>query len=226
VKKVSDQGIILARIDFGEKDRILTVLMREHGKVRVIAKAVRSAKSKLAGGIELFSESNLGYIEGRGEVFTLTSSRLIKHFDKIVQDYDKTELAYDVLKTVNKVVDDGYGQDYYPLVLACLSYLDQETLNCATIAIWFYLKLLNLMGNSINLKTDRENRALKESAKYSFDYEKHCFYVDESGVFDKKAVKLLRLINDSKKPISSDVSKRQQDLLSNLLNQVVKEAIR
>ncbi|MDO8591465.1 MAG: DNA repair protein RecO, partial [bacterium] len=65
------QGIVLSRTDFGEADRILTFLTNDHGKVRAIAKGVRKSKSKLAGGIELFSISDLTLIIGRGEINTL-----------------------------------------------------------------------------------------------------------------------------------------------------------
>ena len=226
MNKKADKGIILARTDFGERDRILTVLLHGGGKARLIAKGVRSAKSKLAGGIELFSESNLGYIQGRGDLFTLTSSRLIKHFGSIVRDYEKTQLAYEMLKTTNKVVEDGQGQEYYPLLLAGLSYLDNESLSRESTSVWFYLRLLGLMGSSINLKTSRGGKGLEESAHYSFDYERNCFYPEEAGVFSQQAVKLLRIVSGSNKPITSDISATEQEKISKLLLESLREAIR
>jgi DNA repair protein RecO (recombination protein O) len=226
VNKKTDKGIVLARIDFGERDRILTVLLKDNGKARLVAKGVRAAKSKMAGGIELLSEANLGFIQGRGEMFTLTSSRLIDHFGNIVRDYDKTQLAYEILRNVNKVVDDGHGQDYYPLVLGCLTYLNNQDVNHADVGIWFYLNLLDLMGSSINLKTTRGGQPLEEADKYSFDYDKNCFYPDGSGVFSKQAIKLLRLAEDSNKPVSANIPPAQQEKLSKLLRQSVQEAIR
>jgi len=44
----SDEGIVLRRIDYGEADRILTVLTLEHGKIGVIARGVRKSQSRLA----------------------------------------------------------------------------------------------------------------------------------------------------------------------------------
>ena len=225
MNKKTDKGIILARTDFGERDRILTVLMRENGKIRLIAKGVRSAKSKLAGGIELFSESNLGYVVGKGEIFTLTSSRLIKYYGNIVQDLAKTETAYEILRTINRVVDDGHGQDYYQLLLASLSYLDKELLSHETMSIWFNLSLLEFMGESINLKTDNKNKALGESPKYSFDYDKNCFYADKSGIYGKPGVKLLRVVSESGKPVNTDIPDKQKESISELLSQIVKNSI-
>ena len=41
--------IILRRTNYGEADRILTVLTPEHGQLSVMARGVRKEKSRLAG---------------------------------------------------------------------------------------------------------------------------------------------------------------------------------
>ncbi len=226
MNKKTDKGIILTRTDFAERDRILTVLTRENGKVRLIAKGVRSAKSKLAGGVELFSESDLGFIVGKGDVYTLASSRLVRHFGNIVQDYDKTQLAYEALKTINKVVEDGHGQEYYPLLLATLGYLDKKSLSREVTSTWFYLRLLDITGHSINLKTAADDKKLASAKKYAFDYDKNCFFPDEGGVFSQQAVKLLRVVRDSNKPVSANLSAAEQTNINQLLVHAAEEAIR
>ena len=44
---VVDQAIVLKRLEYGEADRILTVLTKNNGKLSVIAKGARRPKSKL-----------------------------------------------------------------------------------------------------------------------------------------------------------------------------------
>ena len=51
MKQFISTGIVLARTDFGEADRILTMLSPDFGKLHLIAKGVRKERSKLAGGI-------------------------------------------------------------------------------------------------------------------------------------------------------------------------------
>ena len=41
-------GVILRRVDYGESDRVLTVLTRDHGKLGVIARGVRKPGSRMA----------------------------------------------------------------------------------------------------------------------------------------------------------------------------------
>ena len=71
------EAIVLRRTDYGEADRILQLLTPE-GKKSVVAKGVRREKSKLAGGIELFSVSEVVIHEGKGELGILTGAKLVE----------------------------------------------------------------------------------------------------------------------------------------------------
>src|SRR5205814_1274862 len=106
---INTQGVVLSRTDFGEADRIIHFLTPDHGKVTGIAKGVRKSKSKLAGGIELFSISELTFIVGKSEIYTIISARLINHFDNIVKDLNRTNIGYDFLRMVNKATEDNTG---------------------------------------------------------------------------------------------------------------------
>ncbi|MEP7187672.1 MAG: recombination protein O N-terminal domain-containing protein, partial [Roseiflexaceae bacterium] len=48
------EAVIIRRADFGEADRLLT-LITPQGKRRVVAKGARKTTSRLAGHIELFT---------------------------------------------------------------------------------------------------------------------------------------------------------------------------
>lgn len=41
-----DEGVVLRTAKLGEADRIITLLTREHGKIRAVAKGVRRTKSR------------------------------------------------------------------------------------------------------------------------------------------------------------------------------------
>jgi DNA repair protein RecO (recombination protein O) len=82
VKSLQTKAIVLSRTDYGEADRILTFLTPHEGKLRLMARGVRKAKSKVAGGIELFSTSDISFLRGRGEIGTLISARLRKYYSR------------------------------------------------------------------------------------------------------------------------------------------------
>jgi len=58
-------AIVLRRDDYGEADRLLTVLTPGLGKLRVMAKGARKMTSRKAGHVELFTEVRLMLARGR-----------------------------------------------------------------------------------------------------------------------------------------------------------------
>lgn len=186
-------GIVLARTDFQEADRILTLLTHDKGKLRVIAKGVRRPRSKLAGGIELFSVSELSVLPGRGELGTLISSRLKKHYGDIVNDINRTMLGYDLLKRMNRLTEDAAGEEYFDVLNAALAGLDDSTLAPELTEMWFTMQLLKITGHAPNLKTDVNGARLEADAAYIFDFDAMAFHRQENGPFTAGHIKLMRL---------------------------------
>src|SRR4051812_12156261 len=73
----TDEGIVLRRINYGEADRILTVMTRDNGKIGVIARGVRKPKAKVAAQTDLFVRSNMQLAQGRGQLHVLTQAAAI-----------------------------------------------------------------------------------------------------------------------------------------------------
>ncbi len=200
MNQVSTRGIILTRVDFGEADRILTFLSPDQGKLSLMAKGVRKSRSKLAGGIELFSESELSFIRGRGEVGTLTSARLIVHYGGIVKDLERTMLGYEFLKVINKHTEANAGPEYFELLSAALKGLNDVQLSKALAELWFCLQMLAADGNSPELKLDTAGQELAPDKSYSFEFEAGRFSPAASGAYGADHIKLLRLASRVAEP--------------------------
>lgn len=185
-------GIVLSRTDYQEADRILTILTPDQGKIRVIAKGVRKVKSKLAGGIELFSVSHISFIPGKKDLGTLISTRLETHFGKIALNLDRTMLAYDVLKLFNRLTEDNPEPEYFQLLAAVLDELNSST-DSDLIHCWLYLRLLELSGHRPNLLTDTNGQKLTADQRYSFDFEAMTFSPQPKGAYTADIIKFLRL---------------------------------
>ena len=65
-RSLRSPAIILARRDFGEADRLLTLMTPVRGKIRAIAKGARKPNAKLSGHVELFARSDCLLHIGRG----------------------------------------------------------------------------------------------------------------------------------------------------------------
>jgi DNA repair protein RecO (recombination protein O) len=194
MKQLVTTAIILSRTDYGEADRILTLLTPEFGKLSLLAKGVRKVKSKLAGGIELFSVSEITFIKGRGEVGTLVSTRLVKHYEHIVGDLNRTMLGYELIKRLNKITEDEPEEEYFHLLRETFEALDDHGVPLELIRFWFGLQLLRLNGHTPNLQTDDAGNKLAADQRYQFNYETMAFRPLPDGPFSAAHIKLLRLI--------------------------------
>lgn len=194
MKQLLTKGIVLSRTDFGEADRIITVLTPDQGKLRLMAKGVRRVKSKLAGGIELFSISDITYLPGRGDIGTLVSTRLDMHYGNIIKDIDRVQLGYELIKQLNKATEDNPEEDYFHLLNESFEGLNNQNIDLELIKIWFQAQLLKLSGHTPNLQTDTEGRKLDAEQKYNFDIENMSFIDHQGGRFDASHIKTLRLL--------------------------------
>ncbi len=193
MNQVATKGVVIARTNFGEADRILTIITPDHGVISVIAKGVRKQKSKLAGGIELFSESDITYIKGRGEISTLISTRLIKHYSKITSEVNRTLLGYEFLKQTKAISSEHCEPDHYDLVATSLKWLNKTKIPINVTELWFFARLLWLDGRMPNLTSDKYGKNLSAGNAYNFNYESMCFEPSESGKLNASHIKLLRL---------------------------------
>lgn len=223
------KGIVLKRTDYQEADRILTILTPDHGKLHVIAKGVRKPKSKLAGGIELFSVSQLSVLPGRGELSTLVSTRLDSHFGNIVGDISRTMYAYEILKNIDRATEDTAEEGYFDIIRGTLEGLNDSSLEIDKIKLWFSVQLLKISGSMPNLLNDAKGNRLDREESYAFDYDHMAFKRQSEGIFTSNHIKLLRLAYGSSSPLVlkqvTDAEKPASELYK-IMQNVVREHIR
>lgn len=189
------QGIVLTRTDFGEADRIITFLTPDHGKIKAMAKGVRRSKSKLAGGVELFSVSDLTILVGKGDIDTLMSSRLSTHYGDIVKDIAATQTGFEFLKLINKTTEDQPEPAYFNLLKQTLESLNDSKLPPLVTALWADMHLLKLAGHMPDLRSDLSGAKLTESKSYDFHLDAMRFAPKEGkdGAYTTDHIKFLRL---------------------------------
>ena len=194
-RQFTTEGIILARTDYGEADRILTFITPDYGKVKAIAKSARKSKSKLAGGIELFSVSYITAVLGRGEINTLISTRLKKHYGNIVKDLERTNTGYEFIRLINKNTEEIPEQGYFDLLAKAFFALDDNQLDAKLTSLWFNMQLLKLTGHAPNLHTDSSGSKLAVSTAYDFQVEKMHFVPEpkKRGSYSAEHIKFMRV---------------------------------
>lgn len=89
----SSEGIIIKRMNFGEKDKILTLLTRSRGKIKTLAKGIRRVNSRRAGNVELFNFTQVHLAVGH-TFNILTEAKLLETFPSLRTDLKKSSVAF------------------------------------------------------------------------------------------------------------------------------------
>ncbi len=221
------RGIVLNRINFGEADRILTIITPDHGKLRLMAKGVRKVKSKLAGGIELFSISEISFLAGRRDIGTLVSTRLVTHYGSIVNEINRTTAGYNALKLIDTITEEDSEPEYYETLLRTLATLNNTRLSIVLAESWLFMHALQLSGHTPNLKTDTNGAKLEPNTNYQFDFEAQAFFVNDQGLYNDKHIKMMRLLLSETPAKIAVVGGAEQILedLEGLLKALVKQSL-
>ena len=187
------QAIVLRRTDYGEADRILH-LLTSAGRRNVIAKGVRREKSKLAGGIERFALCDVVVRRGRGELGILTSAQLQQFYRHILDNYERMQFGYEILKLVNRASEQVDEPAWFSVAQQVLAQLNNMKVEQKLIETWFYLQYAGLLGDELNLRTDVTAHTLSPDKTYMYDSTEKGLRLAEQGDLSADAIKLLRLI--------------------------------
>jgi DNA repair protein RecO (recombination protein O) len=98
-----DNAVVLRQHKLGEADRILTLLTRQHGLVRAVAKGVRRTRSKFGARLEPFAYVDVQLYPGRN-LDIVTQAHTIDAFaGDIVSDYGRYTAACAILETAERL---------------------------------------------------------------------------------------------------------------------------
>lgn len=194
MKTARTRAIVLRRTNYGEADRILQLLTPD-GRKSVMARGVRKEKSKLAGGIELFAISDVVLGEGKGELGVLTSARLVHFYRHIIEDYDRLQFGYDVIKYVSRASEMVDEPEWYDLLAELLMALDNKTIALELTQAWFYVRYAALLGHALNVEVDVMGDPLMADETYRYDSGEQGLVLYGNGDITGAHIKLLRLIS-------------------------------
>ena len=99
-----DEGVVLRTVKLGEADRIVTLLTRDHGKIRAVAKGVRRTKSRFGGRLEPFMRVLLLIAEGRSLDVISQAESVSAYARDICTDFQAYTAANVICETADKLV--------------------------------------------------------------------------------------------------------------------------
>lgn len=140
---ITTEGLVLKRSNFGEADRVLTVLTDRFGKISVIARGVRKITSRRAGNIEVLNRVKLHLFKAKS--YTLTEAEAIDVFPIIKNNLTLSTTAFHIIELIDRLLpEEQKNPKVYELTVATLQILEKNPRQIFIRA--FEVKLLSILG--------------------------------------------------------------------------------
>lgn len=188
------EAIILRRTNYGETDRIINFLTPS-GKISALAKGVRKEKSRLAGGIELFSVSDIVVHQRQNSqgLAILTGAKMLQFYQNIITNLPRLELASSCLKQTDRAAEQADNPEYFTILNQVLKGLNQNYPD-ELVSFWFRLNLARASGEEINLVRDTSGTNLHPDETYFWDATESALRPAPNGPISAREIKLARLV--------------------------------
>ncbi len=146
---VRTEGIITKEVKYGETSRIVTVITKDFGKISAIANNVRTGKSHLLSGLNLFVYSEMVLYEGKGKnaLYRINEINVIESFEGLRESIDKMAYASYFAEVTNKTVtENNPDTELLRLFLNTLYMVDNLSADFELIKAAFEINVAKICG--------------------------------------------------------------------------------
>ncbi len=140
------QGLVVRVTEYGERDLLLTLLTREHGRITVKARNIRRKSHPMAAACQLLALSEFSLYEYK-DSYVINDAHVIELFQALRQDVKKLALATYFSQVAALISQEDYpSPELQPLVLNCLHALTKLNISEDKIKCVFELRCACLAG--------------------------------------------------------------------------------
>jgi DNA repair protein RecO len=142
-----DDALVLRSVDYGEADRIVTLLTRRHGKLAALARSARKSKRRFAGALEGFALLDAELAIGSGDLSHLQSARVTRAFPRLLGDLERLSAAGALLRLCRDLLPErSPDAEVFDALVSMLEALDRADVPPAALQVAFEIRLLALTG--------------------------------------------------------------------------------
>lgn len=148
-----DEGVVLRTQKLGEADRIVTLLTREHGRVRAVAKGVRKTSSRFGSRLEPATRVDIQLHSGR-TFEIVTQVEILDPFGEVLSgDYPNWTVASAILESAERFTSEERepALQQYRLVVGALRTLAEGEHDGALVLDAYLLRSLAVAGYAPSL---------------------------------------------------------------------------
>ena len=193
---------ILHKRAFRDSSQILDVFSREHGRISLMSRGSRGAKSKTGGLLQIFRPLLIGW-QGRGEMPFLNSVEMADIKAPVLSGKSQMSAMYVNELLVYLLHKNDVHTEIFDQYHACL-YALKETSNVELVLRLFEKELLQLLGFGLNLIVDADSgEQVREDSYYAYHFEHGPVLCDKNRQLINPVLSGLSLIAFEKNKIES-----------------------
>jgi DNA repair protein RecO (recombination protein O) len=141
-----DEAVVLRTHKLGEADRIVTMLSKQHGKIRAVAKGVRRTGSRFGARLEPFMVVDAQFYIGRSLDIVQQAESLGSYGADIVGDYPSFTAANAMVEAADRLSDHDAGIQHYLLLVGALRSLAKGEHSPGLTLDSYLLRALSIAG--------------------------------------------------------------------------------
>ena len=147
---------MLRSIDYSETSRIVTLFSEELGKMGVMAKGARAAKSRFGSTLQPMNRiSAVIHVRPGRELQILSEASHVDHHASLKEDLARVESGIRLIELVNALLPDREpNRPVFSLLAACLTALDQTPGRAGNVWPFFQMRLATLLGFGPSFERD------------------------------------------------------------------------
>jgi DNA repair protein RecO (recombination protein O) len=148
--EVRGEALVLRRIDYGDADRIVWLILPGRGRVNAFAAGARKSKRRFQGALEPFTRLQVRLIPPRrGELFRLADTEILESHEPLRHSLDALALASAACEIVAALCPEGHPAQGADLYVPLLGYLRALTRSGARPNDFYRFLLLALEGAGV-----------------------------------------------------------------------------
>jgi DNA repair protein RecO (recombination protein O) len=140
------EGIVLRSTDYGEGNKIISLLTSELGKVSVMARGAKKAKSRHAAVTQVFTHADFVFFKQKGHMGTLNHADIIESHHALREDLTRSAYSAYLVEMTDRMLADEEGSAYlFGQLKAGLSAIENDK-DMQIVVHLYEMKMFELAG--------------------------------------------------------------------------------
>lgn len=210
------RSIVFRSTDYGDTSKIINVFTLEKGLISIMARGVKSPKSKKQNLITPFTESNLE-VNLSKDFHYLKDGEIISNHPRIRENLAKlyiTQLFFDIIEST--ILKDEIQENEFLLLSKSMKYLDDDILDnnyALRVANMFLIKYISMIGYKPNIFSCSKCSKKKFDEVYFSNNQGGIVCKEHANIEDTKlSIKEYKYICECFSYVFEDIEKIENDI--------------